>query len=91
VGHRRARLTPFGRLLLVTRIEEAGWSVTTAAESLGVSRATAQSGFDASEKKGSSACRIAPRHRSVGRGRCPGAGFDRSAAPDADSRSDRIG
>jgi transposase InsO family protein len=41
VAHRRAKLTPFGRLLLVTRIEELGWSVSTAAESLGVSRATA--------------------------------------------------
>jgi transposase InsO family protein len=41
VAHRRAKLTPFGRLLLVTRIEEAGWSVAVAAESLGVSRATA--------------------------------------------------
>jgi transposase len=41
VAHRRARLTPFGRLLLVTRILENGWSVPAAAESLGVSRATA--------------------------------------------------
>jgi len=41
MGHRRARLTPFGRYLLVTRILQDGWSVTAAAESLGVSRATA--------------------------------------------------
>jgi transposase-like protein len=41
MGHRRARLTPFGRYLLVTRISEDGWSVSAAAESLGVSRATA--------------------------------------------------
>jgi transposase InsO family protein len=41
VAHRRARLTPFGRLLLVSRILEEGWSVPAAAESLGVSRATA--------------------------------------------------
>jgi len=39
--HRRARLTPFGRYLLVTRVLQDGWSVTAAAESLGVSRATA--------------------------------------------------
>ena len=41
MAHRRARLTPFGRLLLVSRILEQGWSVPAAAESLGVSRATA--------------------------------------------------
>ena len=41
MGHRRARLTPFGRLLLVSRILEQGWSVPAAAESVGVSRATA--------------------------------------------------
>ena len=35
MGHRRARLTPFGRYLLVTRILEDGWSVSAAAESLG--------------------------------------------------------
>jgi len=41
VVHARARLTPFGRLLLVSRVLEHGWSVPAAAESLGVSRATA--------------------------------------------------
>jgi transposase len=41
MGHRRARLTPFGRYLLVTRILQEGWSVSAAAESVGVSRATA--------------------------------------------------
>jgi transposase-like protein len=41
VAHRRARLTPFGRLLLVTRVIEEGWSVAAAAESMGISRATA--------------------------------------------------
>ena len=41
MAHRRAKLTPFGRLLLVTRIVDEGWSVPAAAESLGVSRATA--------------------------------------------------
>jgi transposase len=41
VSHGRARLTPFGRLLLVNRITEEGWTVAAAAESLGVSRATA--------------------------------------------------
>lgn len=39
MGHRRARLTPFGRLFLVTRVLEEGWSVATTAESMGISRA----------------------------------------------------
>ena len=39
--HRTARLTPFGRRLLVERIVIEGWSPAAAAETLGVSRATA--------------------------------------------------
>lgn len=39
--HRTARLTPFGRRLLVERILVEGWSPAIAAETLGVSRATA--------------------------------------------------
>lgn len=39
--HRTARLTPFGRRLLVDRILVEGWPPATAAEMLGVSRATA--------------------------------------------------
>lgn len=41
MAHRRARLTPFGRLLIVQRVEELGWPVAAAAEAAGVSRATA--------------------------------------------------
>jgi transposase InsO family protein len=41
MAHANARLTEFGRLLLVQRITELGWPVAQAAESLGVSRATA--------------------------------------------------
>jgi transposase len=41
MAHRNARLTEFGRLLLVQRITELGWRPATAAESLGVSRPTA--------------------------------------------------
>ena len=41
MAHRRARLTPFSRLLLVTRIIEEGRSVAVTAESMGISRATA--------------------------------------------------
>lgn len=39
--HRTARLTPYGRQLLVERILIEGWPPATAAETLGVSRATA--------------------------------------------------
>jgi transposase InsO family protein len=39
--HRTAKLTPFGRRLLVERILIEGWPPATAAEMLGVSRATA--------------------------------------------------
>lgn len=38
--HRKARLTTFGRQLLVERVTVLGWSPTVAAEALGVSRAT---------------------------------------------------
>lgn len=41
MADRRSRLTPFGRMLLVQRIEEFGWSPAQAAASAGVSRATA--------------------------------------------------
>ena len=39
--HRTAKLTPFGRRLLVERVLTEGWPAATAAEMLGVSRATA--------------------------------------------------
>jgi transposase InsO family protein len=41
MAHRNSRLTEFGRLLLVQRVTEFGWRPAQAAESLGVSRATA--------------------------------------------------
>jgi len=41
MAHRKAKLTPLGRQLLVERITELGWSVAAAAESMGVSRQTA--------------------------------------------------
>jgi transposase InsO family protein len=40
VAHRNARLTVYGRLLIVRRVVDEGWSVPTAAEAAGVSRAT---------------------------------------------------
>ena len=41
MAHGKAKLTVPGRLLLVQRVEAEGWSVVTAAEAQGVSRATA--------------------------------------------------
>jgi transposase InsO family protein len=41
MAHANARLTEFGRLLLVQRITELGWPPAQAAEAMGVSRATA--------------------------------------------------
>jgi transposase InsO family protein len=41
MSHRKAKLTPFGRLLLVQRVVAYGWPAIRAAESVGVSRATA--------------------------------------------------
>jgi transposase InsO family protein len=40
VSHRRARLTQYGRALLVHRVLEEGWSPSAAAEAAGVARAT---------------------------------------------------
>jgi transposase InsO family protein len=40
VSHAKARLTPYGRLLLVQRVLDDGWTAAAAAESAGVSRAT---------------------------------------------------
>lgn len=41
MAHRNARLTPFGRLLLVQRMVDFRWPVPRAAQAAGVSRATA--------------------------------------------------
>jgi transposase InsO family protein len=41
MAHRRARLTPFGRLLIAQRVDDLGWTVAEAATAAGVSRSTA--------------------------------------------------
>jgi transposase InsO family protein len=53
MAHANARLTQFGRLLLVQRITELGWPPALAAESLGVSRATAYKWLDRYRAEGS--------------------------------------
>ena len=94
--HARARLTPFGRLLLVSRVLEHGWSVPAAAESLGVSRATAHKWlgrFREEEIGGLQDRSSAPvrRPRALPPGRCNGssglAGASRSARTDWDLNS----
>jgi len=55
VAHATARLTVFGRDLIVRRVREDGWSATAAAEASGVSRATVYkwlSRFDAGGLEG---------------------------------------
>lgn len=66
MAHRRARLTPFGRLLLVSRILEQGWPVPAAAESVGVSRATAHKWLKRFREEGVEGLQdrsSAPKHR----------------------------
>ncbi len=65
MAHRRAKLTPFGRLLLVERVAE-GWSVARVAESMGVSRGTAYKWVARYREEGSAGLEdrsSAPRHR----------------------------
>jgi transposase len=52
MAHANARLTEFGRLLLVQRIIELGWPAAQAAEALGVSRATAYTWLARSRQHG---------------------------------------
>lgn len=65
MAHRRAKLTPFGRRLIVERVLEFGWTVAETATAAGVSRATAhkwvrryrQEGFEGLEDRSSRARR----------------------------------
>lgn len=52
MGHRNARLTPLGRATLVQRVLVERWPVATAAESMGVSRATAHKWVDRYRSEG---------------------------------------
>jgi transposase InsO family protein len=67
MAHANARLTEFGRLLLVQRITEFGWPPAQAAESLGVSRATAYKWVGRYRAEG----RAGLVDRSSGPHRCP--------------------
>jgi transposase InsO family protein len=67
MAHANARLTQFGRLLLVQRITELGWPAAQAAESLGVSRATAYKWLARYRQHGAAGL----ADRSSRPGRCP--------------------
>ncbi len=60
MGHRNAKLTPLGRLLLVTRMDVLGWSMARAAEASGVSRATAGKWRRRYQEKGEAGLEDAP-------------------------------
>ena len=61
--HRNARLSVKGRELLVERFENAGWSLTQAAEAVGVSDPPRQVAGPPTGAKGSPGCWIAPPRR----------------------------
>ena len=61
--HRNARLSVKGRELLVERFENAGWSLTQAAEAAGVVTDRAQVAGPPPGPKGSPGCWIAPPRR----------------------------
>ncbi|MGH2577910.1 MAG: IS481 family transposase [Actinomycetota bacterium] len=66
MAHPRARLTPFGRRLLVERIEVLGWTPAEAATSAGVSRSTAYKWIKRFREEGSAGLEDRPSrpHRS---------------------------
>jgi transposase len=70
MAHANARLTQFGRLLLVQRITELGWPPGQAAEALGVSRATAYKWLAATAPKAWLGWLIAARGPAAARTRC---------------------
>jgi Integrase core domain/leucine-zipper of insertion element IS481 len=71
MAHRNARLTEFGRLLLVQRITELGWPPAQAAESLGCREPPPTSGLPATAPKGRPAWPTAARGRITAPLPCP--------------------
>jgi transposase len=67
MAHANARLTEFGRLLLVQRVTVLGWPAAQAAEALGVSRATAYKWLGRYRTQGTAGL----ADRSSRPGRCP--------------------
>ena len=71
--HRTAKLTPFGRRLLVDRVLLEGWPAATAAEQLGVSRATAYKWLRRYRAEGDAGLEDRSARPLTGLGRCPSA------------------
>ena len=59
--HANARLSLKGRELLIDRVEDAGWSLSAAAEAAGISDRTARKWLARHRPKGVTGCWIAPR------------------------------
>lgn len=86
---RTAKLTPAGRQLLIRRILVEGWPPATAAEMVGVSRATPTNGCGGTGPRAWRASRTDRRDRSVGRGHCRNARSAGSCWLDGDCASAR--
>jgi len=89
--HRTAKLTPFGRRLLVDRVLIEGWPAAMAAEMLGVSRATAYKWLRGTGPKARSGSRTARRGRSIGHGHWPAVRSTGSWSHGGGCESGRIG
>ncbi len=63
MAHRRAKLTPFGRWLIVHCVEDLGWPVAHAAAMSGVSRATAHKWLRRHRESGLEGDRSSAPHR----------------------------
>ena len=61
--HANARLSLKGRELLVDRVEDAGWSLSAAAEAAGISDRTARKWMARHRAEGPTGCWIAPQRR----------------------------
>ena len=59
--HANARLSLKGRELLVDRVEDAGWSLSAAAEAAGISDRTARKWLARYRAEGRTGCWTAPR------------------------------
>ena len=71
--HANARLSRKGRELLVARVQDAGWSLSSAAEAAGISDRTARKWIDRQRAEGGGQ----PHKRATGRGdRCVAAAQD---------------
>lgn len=79
MAHARAKLSVFGRQLLVARVTELGWTPAAAADALGVSRATAYKWLRRHRQEGDTGiCRARAERRYGPHRLAPLTGFPRS-------------